>query len=402
MSNIFTALESVNDSVIEMESGNLAQDVFELMTMSDEVNEIEKDLDETFKLEEELKASVLSIEALIDTIEKHGICKSTILTADPDSEFRNRGILPAVDDVNDVPTNDEHAVSSVEGLKELAKKFWDAIVSFFKKIKDFILKMVGRITNVFKKVETVGAGCLKKLGDITDLDKEKLKKKEITYLSKDGIKAITDGKYVDTLKASVDDSAKLIDTMTKGVMSSDFSDTTGVEKDDKAEYEKVKKHLAGYRTIADKMVGIADDAEYKKITGVTYKKTEGKDGNQDTYNLEIDDKDTYYRKTEKNVKLSDISDKVSDYENLAKIVISIGLLSKQAVMYTKQVENFNKQIESVAKKSQEANKFQKKILAILKADFAATNRFATINMKCATSYAKLLLNAVIGAIACAK
>ena len=367
MSNIFTALESVNDSVIEMESGNLAQDVFELMTMSDEVNEIEKDLDETFKLEEELKASVLSIEALIDTIEKHGICKSTILTADPDSEFRNRGILPAVDDVNDVPTNDEHAVSSVEGLKELAKKFWDAIVSFFKKIKDFILKMVGRITNVFKKVETVGAGCLKKLGDITDLDKEKLKKKEITYLSKDGIKAITDGKYVDTLKASVDDSAKLIDTMTKGVMSSDFSDTTGVEKDDKAEYEKVKKHLAGYRTIADKMVGIADDAEYKKITGVTYKKTEGKDGNQDTYNLEIDDKDTYYRKTEKNVKLSDISDKVSDYENLAKIVISIGLLSKQAVMYTKQVENFNKQIESVAKKSQEANKFQKKILAILKA-----------------------------------
>jgi hypothetical protein len=110
MGNVFSALESLeakndeNNSDYSFES--IISAVEDMNLAYEEVNDALNEYDDMDDIGAELTSSVEEIESLIEVISTHGICKSTVLAADPTGEFRNRNILPAIEELNDVPTND--------------------------------------------------------------------------------------------------------------------------------------------------------------------------------------------------------------------------------------------------------------------------------------------------------
>jgi len=147
MKNTFQMMESLNNLNTNKDIfiNNTIFDIIDINIAYEEYTEVSNELNEAIKLEEELNSFVEKIESLIEVISKHGICKSIILAADSIREFRNRNILPSVEDISDISSKDEITEVSIESLKEMTKKFWEAISKFFNKLYEITKKIFIKI-----------------------------------------------------------------------------------------------------------------------------------------------------------------------------------------------------------------------------------------------------------------
>ena len=82
------------------------------MEVCKDVKMIEEATDDFVMVEE----AVERLEGLRNAIEKHGICKSMMEVVDPDAELVSAGLVPAYENLNDVPTKDENSVLTMKGI----------------------------------------------------------------------------------------------------------------------------------------------------------------------------------------------------------------------------------------------------------------------------------------------
>lgn len=179
MIKLFAALESIRNEISENEDFELL-----MLNMEEDENDIERDMDEYSEEEDMMERIELSIEhlnALKNVIEEHGICKAIVAAGDPTGELREMGVLPSIEELNDIPTKDTTSEVALEGVKEMLTKAKDAVVSFLKKIWELMKSIFTKIINFFSSTEKVLARSVAKLKDAKEFDAEKIKDLKISY-----------------------------------------------------------------------------------------------------------------------------------------------------------------------------------------------------------------------------
>lgn len=178
----------MNDNINNVDNTDASIQEYELEAQDAELAMLEAEIElvELESAEDMLNIDFTILKNAQKCIEEWGICKGFVQLADPAGILRNYKILPAIDDLNDVPTKDEYAEIATEGIKEMLSKAFEAIKNFFKKIGRFLAKLFGALINSTKSREKLIVALEKKLDKTTnDVDNDKWKKKKITALNKE-------------------------------------------------------------------------------------------------------------------------------------------------------------------------------------------------------------------------
>jgi len=189
----FKGLENLEEEIVEGEAEgekvDNIEEALELISMEDEVAE---ELDEIEKEEEAFVEGFHALESLQnlhDIIAEHGLCKSTMLAADPDGYLVTKLGLPAVETLDASPIKDANAQAAMEkisdtlgkwaeGVKKFFKWIWDKIVSLFKAVIELVVskeKIIKMLTAKLKgvKIDPVKAAAkmvnIPSMKDITDM-----------------------------------------------------------------------------------------------------------------------------------------------------------------------------------------------------------------------------------------
>lgn len=177
--SLFASLENLNKVVEEaadLEAMSF-DEIDEVMSLSLEAELLQADIDMSMTEFEALEDAFVSLEALNSVIAEHGICKSIMLAADPKGELHKYiDGLPAVESLDVVPINDANAVAATEAIKETLKKWYDAIIAWFKSIGEKIAKFFTLVKQLFMKNASILESLKKKVNAI-DLPKDKKKVK---------------------------------------------------------------------------------------------------------------------------------------------------------------------------------------------------------------------------------
>lgn len=231
---VFASLESLN-------SVNEVDDDFDFVETLLDVDSSDVSLEESnSELTSILADDSATFEALDllentgKVIKEYGICKPFVELVDPEGYLQERQILPSAESLNDVPTKDENATVALEGIKEILKKAWDAIVKFFNAVVDWVKKLYTNVIASTKTKEKMITYIGKKLDEVKEIDSKKLKEKKVKVFSSEYASAF------DTLGGKFDDKTKNIGSLVADMIKVDKA------KDvvDEAKYKEfVKKCL---------------------------------------------------------------------------------------------------------------------------------------------------------------
>jgi len=392
MGNIFRAMEALDNSDLNNDTSfdNIMFDIIDTDIAYEEFINAANDYDDAIELEEDLESSVEEIESLIEVISKHGICKSTILAADPTGEFRNRNILPSVEDVNDVPTNDEYAEVSIEGLKEMAKKFWETIKEYVKKIWEFIKGLFSKVIHLMQSNIKLAMKYKKVLDDIS-IDDKKAADKKVMYFKKDAEDKIVNKKiYHEAGSKMMIGITAMMDKVSNELFDTKIAD------EDKAIAKGMDLKMKLLKDVLDK-VGESGDPKFLNMKVISE--------TDETYEIKIESGETAYPYDLEERSIKNISVATDYYKNLCELVITGKRISDMVSSFVKSFNSYTKKFLSysaAAEKYIDKEKIEaaKTAVKMAKEISGLIVKVQKTLVSCMTKSDKVMLTAVAKAISC--
>ena len=242
-------------------------DAFLNATMLD-VMECERDLDDSqvgideLDVEEsDIDSSVERLEGIAAAISKHGICAPMMEAADPDRELVDAGICCAYEELSVVPVQDVNATTTVEGIGDALKAYFNGGSIFYGKFGRAFLEYYVNIVRAFKSYDSALSGIEKRVPSISAMNETYFEAKTIKgYSHEDFVKAI----------ASADKILKVINAGGINKVVAEFESMISGGKLDITKAKAVVKEVAGF------LSPIAGDASVTTATGLKIEVSEDK------------------------------------------------------------------------------------------------------------------------------
>ena len=157
-----------------------------MLSIMEDGKDLDKQAEEIEDMDEiidDVDATVERLEAIRDTIEKHGISRSMMEIADPNHELVDKGFCCAYEELSVTPMRNADAVMVTEGLKEIISGINKRLSAFFKafanKLKDFGIGWQKAFKNYDQALQKLNS----RLSEVTP-NEEKFAKMEVKAYSK--------------------------------------------------------------------------------------------------------------------------------------------------------------------------------------------------------------------------